>query len=747
MRRSRFLLVLLLALAVPGSVSGLAGDVVSSSDSPTFVGIRNLKNWGRSSTPTSFYQTIEQCFAKGIVPSPNIAEPRKGDGATVMTKWQADNRITWDDGSLRCARFTFKYQSQLAPSGTDKLKFYSRVGAWNNTPWATAAMVISKQDYRMEVVISGTTYTCGVNNMISEGAYYQFDAGPTAVGLVMHGVFRNGMARGSTDEGALQCRIYVVAFENGDFKVWARADSCRPSNSTCAAATVTSAALKNYSLGAPTIWNYGSFTFYGGTFFVAADTDGQPYYSGADVRMVVDAFPAPVLAKSYTTNLWDAKVTPFFKVTAGAIADMVTQPKSITYFPVSLGDYTGQFYNSGGGSSWIGWYPYSSAVALWGGDWNSLRQDTVDALTEGAQQWHFRDSTNGNLINFNGNATYNGTTQNTTIGWGQIPTIVFSGGSPFGASQVSDPTHIPSFSQFQLEYSGEEWWLDQYQDQVVGEVGATGPGNSCYTRNPLINSQWYGTIGVGGGAKPYRGYAWYERDAGTAAWLTPSGHPLYQYMQDLLAQQYGAENDYLTSNTNCGDFSPDWAAIGIAPDLYGPNEFLTAPWMNDYWGIVASMNVLRGLESMSNLMIANHLVKFVIGRSARGCAYAAAAYNMNISSSDGDSAPWATAWSQVSVGIAGNPSASSTIIGGSLTNYFGSGCPSSGLPPPTNGFQTFLNGNYPNILLDAAILAQQASITGAAGVVTRYQREKTSAGCCTDADVARLPQWAIATPQ
>ncbi len=739
-------LFLVVAVVAAAPFAGVVLPTASGGGSAILVGTRNLKNWDSGSTPTGFYQTLEQCFASGVVPSGNIAEPRKGDGVTVMTNWQADNRIAWGNGSLRCARYTFKYPSQLAASGTDTLKFYSKVGSWNNTPWATASTVIAAQDFKLEVVMSATTYTCGVNNEITRGNTYQFDAGPTAVGLVIHGVFRNGTGGSSTDQGALQCRIYVVAFEDGTFKVWGRADSCRPSNATCAAVTAT-AALKN---GASSLWTASSFTFYGGTFFVAADTDGQPYYSGTTVKKVVAAFPQSVLANPETTNLYDARLMPFYKVSVGAIALMNTAPNSITYTPVGMGDYTGKNFNDTGNSAWIGPMPFVSAVAMNVGDWTSLRQDAIDALAQGAQQWHFRDSTNGNILNLNGAATYSGFTQNTSVSWSIGSTITLSGGSPYGASQVADASHIPSFAQFQLYYSGEEWWLDQYQDEVVGIIGGINPGEACYARAPLFNTKWW-AFG-GGQGQQVRSTAWQMRDLQNASWLTPTGHPAYQYMLDLIAQNWGAGEDYLNgpyANMGGCSWASDWAPLGYYVSVYGNGNNLQAPWMYDYWAVQASLALLRGQVSSSNLMITRTLTLFTIGRSVNGCAYAAAPYNMNVGANNlpGLSPPWATTWSQVYAGIAVSPGVDNTITGGPLTNIAGSGCPGSGVALSEAGYESFLPGNYPNYLLGAAIMAKAAGITGASSVATYYLAALAALGGFADADQANFPQFMIAEPQ
>ncbi len=735
------------------------GSVPTSSGGggATLVAIRNMQNFDSGATPTGFYQTIEQCFASGAVSSSQIAEPRKGDGVTVMTNWQADNRINWGNGSLRCARFTFKYPSQLAASGTDTLKFYSKSGSWNNSAWTNPVTYIpANSDFRMEVVISGTTYTCGVNNLITAGTYYQYSLGPSAVGMVMYGPYRNGTGGGATDQGSLQCRIYVTVYADGTFKVVAYTDACRYSNyATCmgSSISVTSTALKNYSLGTPTVWSSGAFTFTGGARFAAFDTDGQPYFSGTDVRKVVDAFPTPVLANSYTTNLWDARLTPFFFATPTQIASMSNIYNSITYAPEGLGDFSGISLDAPGGNWWLGYLPAVSVIAMWKGDWVSLRQDAIDALYLEAFARHFRNQANGNLVNLNGHTAYTGMTQDATM-------------SGYGLSQSwnGDTSHFPSLAYYQWIYSGEEWWLDEYEELTWGmnfeeQAGSVNP----YSRDPIINSTTfydsggaYKIIGTDG----ERSIAWWTRDLDNNAWIVHptyadgTTNPNYQWCQDLMTNYWLALQSYsLGTDSNYGSFvsGSDPTVLGIvAFNYFNVSYGLQALFAADYMGIVSSMAGLRGQVAPTNKMIANHLTKFIIGRSVNGCAYAAAPEQANVTSNNAPGAitAWATSWSQVNVG-GYNGSDSSISFGGPVTNVAGGGCPGSGLY--TNGgdsFESWGVNNYAGYHYAAAVMAEQASITGAATDRAYYDPSLyISGGLANDTQVPSYPQWAIIPPQ
>jgi hypothetical protein len=658
----------------------------------------------------------------------------------------------------------FKYPSQLAASGTDTLKFITQSGSWNNTPWTTACAtggttcaIITAQNFLSQIVVSGTTYTCGVNNNIAAGNTYSFAAGPTAIGLVSWGPYRNGTSGGSTDQGSMQCRTYVVAYENGDFQVWASSYNCRYGVS-CANISVTSAALKN---GASSLWSYATpFTFNASTEFAALDTDGEPYYSGTTVRKTIAAFPTPVLANSYTTNLWDSKLAPFFYASGAQVASMCNvgssclsgAPSSITYVPMTQSDINGQDIDVGGASWWLGWMTASSAVAMWVGDYTTYRQDKIDATWPMVVLNHVRDVTNGNLVNFNGGTTYSNTTQDTTTTYGGNTTF----------------SHWPHSLQNQFYYSGEEWYIDEQMEQANQFIGTAGAGGvHCYDRDPTINgTKYWASNGIAfDGVFAERGEAWYLHIISDAAWWAPSGHPEYQYMQDIVTNHVNASEAYLLgTDTSCGSYlgGTDPTTLGLWPVGYARNggSLLTGTFTTDYMGIVSSIDIMRGQISASG-KIANHVSKFDIGRgynAGGGCAFFANSEQMNISSTNGTNSTataWATSFSQTYVNFDGNGDGQITVPpGGPLPNFSGSGCPSSGIAGSTYNSSccTFADysfaDTYVGLLYSAAAMAEQAGLANAATVRAYYNPATFVAGGLPNVSgTAAQPQWTIVQPQ
>lgn len=136
-----------IAIASQAAKAGIfprGGVGVTSGGATTSITFANLS---ASATPSGLPIQTTQMFARGAVPSGFIATPTVG-GVSLAT-WQADNRTTWDDGSVMTAVYRFLLPSGIAGSSAQQVTFPITAGSWPNTSSNTITDVTSGSNFNL----------------------------------------------------------------------------------------------------------------------------------------------------------------------------------------------------------------------------------------------------------------------------------------------------------------------------------------------------------------------------------------------------------------------------------------------------------------------------------------------------------------------------------------------------------------------------------------------------------------------
>lgn len=142
-------------------------------------------NTSASASPVTTPITTGQAFVRGQVPSGSIAVPQIG-GSDLS--YQTDNRVFWDDGSLRFARYSMLFPS-IAGSSTQQTIFSIRTGTWPNTSSNTLADITGNSDFRVALA---NVHTAQVGAPATNGAApsavvsLQIAGGAIASGTVLY---------------------------------------------------------------------------------------------------------------------------------------------------------------------------------------------------------------------------------------------------------------------------------------------------------------------------------------------------------------------------------------------------------------------------------------------------------------------------------------------------------------------------------------------------------------------------------
>ncbi len=731
--------VSLAALGSKAHARMLRGGVGTGSASATLIATRTGTNYDSGSTPASFYATIGQGFKQGNVPSGSYVEMRLNDGTTVIAQQQADNRTYFADGSLKFANFQWKHPNLITASGSETVKFYAKVGSFSNSTSITTAPILAK-DYRVEVVISGTTYYCLLNNEVNANArVVECRAGAAVRAWRIWGELRNGTTIGSAAQGDLWALFYVYVYSDSTIRILAQLNSSRSANTTSNAYTATSIKFKD---GATTKVDLGAQTIYGVQIIPFLDGDAEEFYNGTTIKKVVWRFPLTVLADPTTTGMYDSCCMWWYKSSA-------TEISNISANLSASGDTWSCYYcaadyfdlDATGAHVSYGPLPQSSIQAYLLGDYVSLRNDKMHAVSmwPNAPYWYV-DYSNGayppslDAISYTGMGTIS--TLSRYYGSGATYTIV--GGAPppqTGVAQVvTDATHAPLYCYYQYLFGGQEWWLDAMHQQVNGCMGCLPVSASVGTgasRNETLNSVVYKCTnwGVYGQMRQNAGWSRWISDTN---WVTPDNHPVKPYVLAMATTDVSSASDAQIQQS-VGNFGSSAAnVLGILD--YGENQnpgLANDGWMHDFLMFAFAMNLRRGSLTTAAEIVVQHLRKWVIGRGVDACLATAPDYNRGIRQGANPTlgSPFCTAWSQVYEG---------DIDGGTLNvavlNPFGGGCPASPTVVDGGGIGYLASDtNYPNIYQASMVCAQIAGISGASSAVTYYAAVETASGV-TEAD-------------
>jgi hypothetical protein len=710
---------------------------------------RTATNYDAMSVQANAHYSIGQAFAPGAIPSGYRAEMRLSDGVTVIATQQANNRATHADGSLKFANFIWKHPNAIAAGASDMVKFYAVSGAYSDTTAITTAP-ITAQDYKVEMVVGGATYTFSVNTGLAGTKKRQVRSGAACAAWYVWGDLLNG----STPQGSVWVECWVYVYSDGTMRVYPRVRASKIQNSD--AISVTSLAFKNGSTALRS-WP-DAFTFYYGTIVDMVDADGLEHFSGDEgllgatstvrtTSKVVWTFPRCVLSDPTTTGLYDAKLVHWYEWNSTQIAGM-TDWTPYDYAPLAQAEIVQQ--DGPGGSEWIGPLPRSSVQAMLRGSYLDMRYDREQALAGLRNQCWFKDFTTAYTPPFNGKSagTYPSLPADaSTVSWCTAATFSLAGGNP--TNTATSAGHLPHYFYFQYLATGYEWWGDLLFEQANAIMGQQNPGDASYCRNYTTGGMTY--HGVSLEVAEGRHFAWFMRTVSDAQWVCPDSHALKQYLADVTTTNYNAFVAYLAANSS-------WAALGIWKDDYdgSSDKCYVAPWMHDYFMLSVAMDIRRGNITASHGAVQNHIIPWVLGRVVNGSYYRASGiYNMSVFRGPNPSfygGSIATDWSQVYIGAGPSRLTFPLIDGNSAAGANPPGIDMSIDNDLLSVWEPF--HSYPVILQCAAASAQVAGINTADQVYAHWRsyetahpgQESGNIGNTPPHDWAHQPHWRIRVP-
>lgn len=611
---------------------------VTAASSGTLLETLTLDNFSGASRTDPFVM-FERKFEAGAVPSGSFVEMRYS--GTALTVQQGSQRSYHGDGSLRGCWFAGQVPAgAVSDNGTVTVALYAKSGTFTDTTSITARTSITAEDYRTEVVISGTTYYGLVDNFDTAGDYEVCVQGPAICILMYNGVLRNGTGGADTAHGQLHARTYIGVLHDGRHFHWPVLINGKIGAGQ--SYSVTSAAFKN---GASAITSFGAFTFYAHNKQYLVGTDALPTWS------------------SNATNFW-ARIDPDY------VADKNISPKQYTTATqiAAIGSGTADDYvangdagfgttgiDGGGASEWIGIWPTWSSDALLTNNKTRIRNDRVRALSSGVKHGLLVvDDTTGRPPVFT-DETYAGfPAATTTITWhSNSPTYTDTGGSYAGAA--TNLSHGPNYFWFQAATTGMPWWYDDMLDYVCGCMAAKPSGTRNWTAGTPSLTGCLATYGQA------RDVAWSLRELSQGAYFLPDAHPGKQYFLDALDVSLA----YQTKSMSSPNRDAAYDAIGQWLTGEGKAEDMSQSlWHRGYVAIVTDMLERRG-QITSTHKIVDHLDKFFLG-ALRACFYQGAGrgyIGIRTGSTPNTSDPYATDFTDVWVGS----DASTTTIADGLT--------------------------------------------------------------------------------
>jgi hypothetical protein len=595
------------ALLLRGGALALAGNFTpaSAADPPvsgggdgTLLETVSLVNFTGASR-TSPKVTFARYFEEGAVPSGSRVSLEVG--SAVVATQQVDQISRHSDNSLKRVTFTAILAGVSAATGaivSADLRVAS--GAISNPTVITKA-TLTAANYRVEAVISGTTYFCLLNNCETSGNVTRIRNGSAMAAWKHWGVLRAGSGVTDADQGQLQARFFSYVWADGTTVVLPEVINGRVGDGQSYG--VTSIALKDRATSAVA---YGTpFVFYAHTGVALCKPDGNPWWSSAATDFHANVSYNYLDAKKLT---WYVSSTPTQRSAIGSGAET-------SYVPMTLGEIGSAGIDSAGGNSWIGLLPQWSHEALLSNNKSRLRNDRINAFSQFSKfsAWFVNESTGfPPVVN---NTTYSAlSTPQPSIGWGSGNTITDSGGTPEGAA--TNQSHGPEYAYSQWITTGWEWWHEHQVQLVAGTVGAVNPGNDTYQRNAIINgTQYRGCLFT---PEQCRAIAWSMRSMDNCDWTAPDEYRTTQYIRDMLTSNL----DYCSAQMTPSYWTAaTMSALGIWETGEGVAAGITyGSWMHGYLALNVGMVQNRGRITASHPMISKHLTRWWIA-ALNACPY------------------------------------------------------------------------------------------------------------------------------
>ena len=201
----------------------------------------------------------------------------------------------------------------------------------------------------------------------------------------------------------------------------------------------------------------------------------------------------------------------------------------------------------------------------------------AQADATGSIPWHYYDAAIGTYAN----------TDATPNLWTD-PRGGSSGGSTGLTQQVTqnsgwgiDFAHQPNAAYDAYLMTGERYYLDQVNAQATADVVSDYPAYRNGGQGILLNS-----------SDQVRAQAWSINEIDNAAFINPDNSPLKTYFQQVQARNFAAA---IQSEQTVNEGQ----AYGYAKGGYGSTPFQSAPWQQDFLGIVVGQAAEQGAPGAS----------------------------------------------------------------------------------------------------------------------------------------------------
>lgn len=667
--------------------------------SPGLLAYRTGRNFANAAAPAGSTFSIFQSFAPGAVPPGNIV--RVAAGGAPVVRQQCDNRVTWPDGALRSAVFTWTHPHSIAGGGRSQITLHAQPGSWDETPSVTLKDVLA-HDYQLQVGIGGSTYVLRANDAIAAGRVARIRSGPAGAAWKVWGDLRGGPAPTSPAHGQMWAKMFIYIAHDGQVRIEDEIYCNKIADST--ALQVSGYALLDgtRALSKQT----KSFVLRTRNKFATYDANGTEYFSRPELGKVVWGFPRPVHGRRVTTGLYDGLITWWNEWTPAYIGAF-PRPRGIPYAPA---DFLTQLFagavDGTGNHIWLGPMTSLAVMAMLSPTFERQRDDRIMALGSWSvcAYWCADDATG--LPPVLTNKSYHGLSKPITqVGWGLAPTLRMTGGANPGTT--SDASHAGLWWWWQYLSTGSEQALENVQEQAVGVLGCDVAQSGSYQRNPIFvkgGPQFFGSYAF---FPQSRAVGWELRNLSNAHWVTPDSHPLKRYLNDLLQVQYDSAAAGMAAN------EAQWGALAM---WITPQQ--DSPWMDDYRVTSILMDYRRGRIPRSHLAM-RHVIKHCYGRMVDGnFPNGAGAYrlgfnvgpNPKAAAINQPSTTIAQSWTQV-YGFQDPPGMTDPLIGTppltrGLRDYRTHG-PDAAILPSSH---TFVGHTYPNIALCAGSCGVMAGL-------------------------------------
>ncbi|MDH3588420.1 MAG: DUF5011 domain-containing protein [Gammaproteobacteria bacterium] len=574
----------------------------------------SVKNIGGSQLTTPYVST-GLSLAKGQVnTATQTIEVRKADGATVVPCQMEAEANSHSDGTL--AQFSLMFQADTIAAGdTDSYRVFVITGS-KDTDFrsgeteADSRALVTAHDYKLELTAPTTadptyglsgTWTAKVNDCLAAGELVR--DGPLCRRWRCFEKFDSG-----GDHANLWAMFFVTLWDDG--------------TTICTMPIVFNGYVQagnryKYDVafkdGVTTIFSDTDISHHHHSMAFAVDADGNQHWSANEATIFVGK-ESDKLQDTYA-------FASYMDINLG----LMSAPNTLSYTMMFKQIGYRSNFNNGGEHDQIGPLPNWSTRALLAQNEHEDRYDRVMALTSGMFPSQYREVLTSYAPVYN-DEDYS------SDGLGSVDRSEYwkeSGANASAGGQANltgmDPTHYPEPVMYQACATGDEWFIDMQTYLGTSFLGLTNP--SLMERNFVIGARTFPHVAIGQAQWQERGVAWLMRTLSNGRWICPDNHPMKNYLNDLVTENFDFMDFALKTPYGSGGIIHDEVrALGVYRYLseHGGTYVMAqlyAPWQEDFIAMVTTMGFLRGHAPQSLVENGADTHMGCRNPSAGGCAY------------------------------------------------------------------------------------------------------------------------------